>query len=149
MKKFFLFLFVTQVLFYLAGLFIGYVFPEEDKLSDEGNFWRDEEREKGGWVIIEKDFSHIIYQAPDKILWTRCHSCNQFIKVSKAHKMIIDRRKEIFKRIQWDNRNFIQKIIDFILKKEPPFITMLASGRVLDYEELYYCDSCYKPDWNK
>ncbi len=30
MKKFFLFLFVTQVLFYLAGLFTGYVFPEED-----------------------------------------------------------------------------------------------------------------------
>ena len=104
------------------------------------------------WKIISENFSHIIYQAPDKELWTKCHSCTRLVEFDRAHLLIWDGRKQTTEYMIWPYRPFWQKVRDWLDKKERPIISMVVhptGNRILDYEELYYCDTCYKPEWNK
>lgn len=133
----------------------------------EGDFWRDSEKEAQGWVIIEQNFSHIIYKSPDGRLWTACHSCcRDFFLLDEVHKLILDRRVATKEYLRWeaDWGNKIKLAINSLIcrmgrflkwKKvwifritEPPLVTMVGD-RILDYEELYYCDDCYDPAWDR
>ena len=141
-------IYLFLILFVLI-LFVASCFGDEYK---EGDFWRDSEKEAQGWVIISQNFSHIIYQAPDKELWTKCHSCVKLIKLKNAHKMILDGREQTIEHMNWPYRSFWRKIVDWIKRKKRPMISMVNNpegGRIIDYEELYYCDNCYNPAWDK
>ncbi len=99
-------------------LFISY-----NVYANEGDFWRDKDKEKQGWKVLYEDFSHIKYMSKDGQIWTRCHSCFKFIPIKNAHQLFINRT--------------IEKIQCYV------------GDRKINYEEIYYCDGCFKPEWNK
>lgn len=105
---------------------------------EEGDFWRDKEREAQGWTIKDKNFSHIIYYDLEKTEWTRCHSCMQFIQIKDAHKCILDTRENTRKRLEEEMHKY---------KGKKTFISMSPTGKILDYEELYYCNKCIDISW--
>lgn len=106
----------------------------------EGDFWRDSKKEEEGYIVFEQNFSHIIYKDHMDRKWTRCHSCLLWLPLENAYKCIIDTREQTRRRLEWEFSSKENKT-----RTKPPVVMGIYNKegiKILDYEELYYCNNC-------